>query len=115
MAELSPLDTELLLRDLPELSQVAVESPIYAGGRGLMEYRATGDSSNPAILMLHGLGSSSAGYRAQFAGLSRDFRVIAWNAPGFGASSRIGRDDGSINDYADGVEALLRALELKRL
>jgi pimeloyl-ACP methyl ester carboxylesterase len=115
MAELSPLDTELLSGDLPELSQVAVESPIYAGGRGLMEYRASGDSSNPAILMLHGLGSSSAGYRAQFAGLSRDFRVIAWNAPGFGASSRIGRDDASINDYADGVEALLRALELKRL
>jgi len=115
MAELSPLDTELLSRDLPELSQVAVESPIYAGGRGLMEYRASGDSNNPAILMLHGLGSSSAGYRAQFAGLSREFRVIAWNAPGFGASSRIGSDEASINDYADGVEALLRALELKRL
>jgi pimeloyl-ACP methyl ester carboxylesterase len=115
MAELSPFDTELLSQDLPELAQVAVESPVYAGRRGLIEFRAAGDNGNPAMLMLHGLGSSSAGYRAQFAGLSRDFRVIAWNAPGFGASSKIGRDDASIDDYADALEAFLRALRLKRL
>jgi pimeloyl-ACP methyl ester carboxylesterase len=115
MAELSPFDTELLSQNLPELSQVAVESPVYAGGRGLMEYRAAGDRGDPAILMLHGLGSSSAGYRAQFAGLSRDFRVLAWNAPGFGDSSPIGRDDASIDDYADALEAFLRTLGLKRL
>ena len=115
MTELQSRDSELLSRDLPDLAEVAVESPIYAGGRGLMEYRAAGDRSNPAVLMLHGLGSSSAGYRAQFAGLSSDLRVIAWNAPGFGTSSHIGRNDAGINDYADALEALLRALGLKRL
>jgi pimeloyl-ACP methyl ester carboxylesterase len=115
MAELSPLDTELLSKDLPELAQVAVESRVYAGGRGLMEYRAAGERGNPAMLMLHGLGSSSAGYRAQFAGLFRDFHVIAWNAPGFGDSSQIGRDDACIDDFADALEAFLRALGLKRL
>jgi pimeloyl-ACP methyl ester carboxylesterase len=115
MSEFQPFDSELLSHDLPDLAEVAVESPIYAGGRGLMEYRAAGDRSNPAVLMLHGLGSSSAGYRAQFAGLSADFRLIAWNAPGFGASSHIGRSDAGINDYADALEAFLRALGLKRL
>jgi pimeloyl-ACP methyl ester carboxylesterase len=115
MAELSPLDTRLLSQDLPALSQVIVESPVFAGGRGLVEYRAAGDGSDPAILMLHGLGSSSAGYRAQFAGLSRDFRVLAWNAPGFGDSSQTSRDDASIDDYADALEAFLRTLGLKRL
>jgi pimeloyl-ACP methyl ester carboxylesterase len=115
MAELSPLDTELLSQGLPELSHVAVESPVYADGRGLIEYRAAGDRGNPVMLMLHGLGSSSAGYRGQFAGLSRDFRVLAWNAPGFGDSSPIGRDDASIDDYADALEAFLRTLGLKRL
>jgi pimeloyl-ACP methyl ester carboxylesterase len=114
MAELTPLDTELLSQNLLEPAQVAVESPVYAGGQGLMEYRVAGDRGNPVMLMLHGLGSSSAGYRAQLAGLSRDFRVIAWNAPGFGASSSIGRDDASIDDYADALEALLRALGVKR-
>jgi len=59
MAELSALDASLLSPDLPELSQVAVESPVHADGRGLIEYRAAGDASNPAVLMLHGLGSSS--------------------------------------------------------
>jgi pimeloyl-ACP methyl ester carboxylesterase len=115
MAELSPFDIELLSQDLPELAQVSVESPVYAGRRGLIEYRAAGDRGKPVVLMLHGLGSSSAGYRAQFAGLSRDFHVIAWNAPGFGDSSQIGRDDASIHDYADALEAFLRALGLKRL
>jgi pimeloyl-ACP methyl ester carboxylesterase len=115
MAEFSPLDAELLAQDLPKLAQVAVVSSIYPGQRGQLEYRAAGDDSNPAVLMLHGLGSSSAGYRAQFAGLSRDFHVIAWNAPGFGGSSPISGHGASIDDYADTVEAFLRALRIKRV
>jgi pimeloyl-ACP methyl ester carboxylesterase len=115
MAELSARDTELLSQDLPELSQVAVESPVHADGRGLIEYRAAGDERNPAVLMLHGLGSSSAGYRAQFAGLSRVFHVIAWNAPGFGGSSPIPGHNVGIDDYADALEALLCALRVERL
>jgi pimeloyl-ACP methyl ester carboxylesterase len=81
----------------------------------LIEYRAAGDARNPAMLMLHGLGSSSAGYRAQLAGLSREFHVIAWNAPGFGGSSPISGHSAGIDDYADALEAFLRALHVKRL
>jgi pimeloyl-ACP methyl ester carboxylesterase len=115
MAELSPHDGELLARDLPGLVQVAVASPIYPGQRGQLEYRTAGDPSNPVVLMLHGLGSSSAGHRAQFAGLSRDFHVLAWNAPGFGESSPIAGHDASIDDYADALEAFLRALRVPRV
>jgi pimeloyl-ACP methyl ester carboxylesterase len=115
MAEFSPLDAELLAQDLPKLAQVAVTSSIYPGRRGQMEYRAAGHERNPAVLMLHGLGSNSAGYRAQFAGLSREFYVIAWNAPGFGASSPILGDDAGIDGYAEALEAFLRALRVKRL
>jgi len=115
MAELSPRDAELLAQDLPELAQVAVASPIYPGQCGQVEYRAAGDTRNPAVLMLHGLGSSSAGYRAQFAGLSREFHVIAWNAPGFGGSSPIAGHNASIDDYAEALEAFLRALRVKQL
>src|SRR5712671_6835120 len=115
MAELSPLDVELLAQDLPELAQVAVGSPIYPAQRGQVEYRTAGDASNPAVLMLHGLGSSSAGYRAQFAELSREFHVIAWNAPGFGTSSPIPGHDAGIDDYADALEAFLRSLRVERV
>jgi pimeloyl-ACP methyl ester carboxylesterase len=115
MAELSPLDAELLAQELPALAQVAVESSIYSGRQGQIEYRAAGDATNPAVLMLHGLGSSSAGYRAQFAGLSRDFHVVAWNAPGFGASSPIPGQDAGVDDYANALEGLLRSLGIRRL
>jgi pimeloyl-ACP methyl ester carboxylesterase len=115
MAEFSPLDAELLAQDLPKLAQVAVATSIYSGQRGQVEYRAAGNERNPAVLMLHGLGSSSAGYRAQFAGLSRDFHVIAWNAPGFGGSSPIPGQNASIDDYADALETFLRALRVERL
>jgi pimeloyl-ACP methyl ester carboxylesterase len=115
MVEFSPRDAELLARDLPELAQVTVASPLYPEQRGQVEYRAAGDASNPAVLLLHGLGSSSAGYRAQFAGLSRDFHVIAWNAPGFGGSSPIPGHNAGIDDYAEALEAFLRALRVKRL
>ncbi len=115
MAEFSPRDAELLAQDLPELAQVAVASSIYPGHRGQVEYRAAGDASNSTVLMLHGLGSSSAGHRAQFAGLSPEFQVIAWNAPGFGASSPIPGHNAGIDDYADALEAFLRALRVERV
>jgi len=115
MAGLSPLDAELLAQDLPELAHVTVASSIYPGQRGQVEYRAAGDARNPAVLMLHGLGSSSAGYRAQFAGLFREFHMIAWNAPGFGGSSPIPGHHAVIDDYADALEAFLRALRVERV
>ncbi|MDA9410560.1 alpha/beta fold hydrolase [Bradyrhizobium sp. CCBAU 45384] len=115
MADLSPADAEFLGQDLPALARVDVASSIYSGQQGQIEYRAAGNPSNAAVLMLHGLGSSSAGYRAQFAGLSRDFHVIAWNAPGFGGSSPIPGQDAKIDDYASAVEGLLRALGVRRL
>jgi pimeloyl-ACP methyl ester carboxylesterase len=115
MADLSPPDAELLIQDLPALASVDVASTICSGQQGQIEYRAAGNPSNATVLMLHGLGSSSGGYRAQFAGLSRDFHVIAWNAPGFGGSSPIPGQDAKIDDYASAVEGLLRALGVRRL
>jgi pimeloyl-ACP methyl ester carboxylesterase len=115
VAALSALDVELLTQDLPGLAQTAVTSPIYAGQQGQLEYRSAGDASNPTVMMLHGLGSSSAGYRAQFAGLSRDYHVLAWNAPGFGSSTPILGHDAGIDDYADALEGFLRALRVPRL
>ena len=115
MAELSPVDVELLRQDLPNSFEIAVEAPIYSDRRGLIEYRAAGDRGKPTVVLLHGLGSSSAGYRAQLAGLSRDFHVVAWNAPGFGASSQIDAQDVSADHYADALEAFVRALRVERL
>jgi pimeloyl-ACP methyl ester carboxylesterase len=115
MADLSRADIELLSRDLPGLSAITVLSPLYARGVGQVAYRAAGDAARPSLLLLHGLGSSSAGYRAQLAELSREFHVIAWNAPGFEASTPIGIAAPRMDDYADIAAAFLRALGIERL
>jgi pimeloyl-ACP methyl ester carboxylesterase len=115
MAELSALDADLLAQDLPGLVQLDVASSVFSGHRVQMEYRAAGDPDNPTVLMLHGLGSSSAGYRAQFAALSKELHVIAWNAPGFGNSSPIPGQNADIVDYTHALESLLRALRVQRL
>ncbi len=60
--------------------------------------------------MLHGLGSSSAGYRAQLHGLAGERRIIAWNAPGFGASTRLAVARPGLAAYVDSAIALLDAL-----
>ena len=41
----------------------------------------------PALVLLHGFLSDSRCWRPQLAGLSDQFRVVAWDAPGAGASS----------------------------
>jgi pimeloyl-ACP methyl ester carboxylesterase len=47
-------------------------------------YRRAG--SGPPVLFLHGAFADGRAWRRQLAGLSRDFSVIAWDAPGCGRS-----------------------------
>lgn len=48
-----------------------------------IEYDETGDG--PPIICLHGIGGHKESFRHQLEGLT-DYRVIAWNMPGYGAS-----------------------------
>lgn len=100
-AELSV--TSLLGQPLPPTRTAKLES-------GSLEYRQAGGSSGDTAVLLHGLGSSSAGYRAQLAGLSNERRLVAWNAPGFGASAPLSRAEPEVGDYAASLMALVDAL-----
>lgn len=40
-----------------------------------------------ALVILHGLGNNSQSWRQQLGQLDDEFRVIAWDAPGYGESS----------------------------
>lgn len=111
----SPRDEDILAQPLPELRQVSVASPGYPGGHGVIEYREAGAPGQPALLLMHGIGSSSAGYRAQLAGLQDRYRVVAWNAPGFGASTPLGDLRPDSDNYVDAALAFLKALEVERL
>jgi len=55
-------------------------------GEGLsVSYQRAGDG--PALVLLHGFGYDSRAWRPQIEGLSDQFTVIAWDAPGAGQSS----------------------------
>jgi pimeloyl-ACP methyl ester carboxylesterase len=79
---------------------------IEVGGRSIA-YRRAG-AGNPLVL-LHGAWSDGREWRPQLAGLSDEFDVIAWDAPGCGGS-----DDPpaqmDMADYADAVADLATAL-----
>lgn len=40
----------------------------------------------PALLLIHGIGGSSESWEPLFQPLSRHYRAMAWDAPGYGAS-----------------------------
>lgn len=108
-------DEDLLAQPLPELQTVAVQLPLYAGGSGLVEYREAGPKDRPAVLLMHGIGSSSAGYRAQLAGLRDRYRLIAWNAPGFGNSTPLAEPRPGTNAYVAAAIGMLNALGVEEL
>jgi pimeloyl-ACP methyl ester carboxylesterase len=66
------------------------------------------------LVLLHGIGSNSRSWRRQLLALSADFRVIAWDAPGYGQSSDpIGKP--SMTFYADCLRSFLDALDLRHI
>lgn len=65
--------------------------------------------TGPALVLLHGIGSGAASWQAQFATLSDRYRVIAWDAPGYGGSDMLPGAPMAV-DYAAALDRLLTAL-----
>ena len=63
-------------------------------------YRESGGKDAPALVLLHGIGSTSAGWRLQYGPLGEHFRVIAWDAPGYGGSQPLPGEAPSAEAYA---------------
>lgn len=80
---------------------------------GKLTWREAGRADAPALVLLHGIGSTSPRWEHQFAGLSDAFRVIAWNAPGYRDSDPLPAHTPSANDYAVALAALLDTLGVR--
>jgi len=65
------------------------------------------------VLFLHGIGSNATYYRFQFAALSQHFRVVAWNAPGYGMSDNLRTEQPNDADYAQAVADFTQAVGLQ--
>jgi pimeloyl-ACP methyl ester carboxylesterase len=76
-----------------------------------MAYHRAGDG--PPLMLLHGGYGDGRDWRPQLRGLSDEFDVIAWDAPGCGGSDDP-LADMAMADYADAVADLAAALGLDR-
>jgi pimeloyl-ACP methyl ester carboxylesterase len=100
---------------LPELRFVEIPHRSrgqYDGDR--FSYMESGPAQAPPLILLHGIGSNSTGWRHQFAGLADRFRVIAWNAPGYMLSDNLRAETPGSRDYADALRDFLAALGIER-
>jgi pimeloyl-ACP methyl ester carboxylesterase len=67
----------------------------------------------PPLLLIHGLGGQMGNFTHSLVGLlARDRRVVVFDRPGSGHSTRASTADGSIVRQAELVAELIRALEL---
>jgi pimeloyl-ACP methyl ester carboxylesterase len=83
---------------------------VSVGGKSL-SWREAG--AGPILVLLHGIGSGSASWLFQLEALAKDFRVIAWDAPGYGDSDAFSLDRPVPEDYARALSLLLNALKVK--
>lgn len=84
---------------------------VSVGGKALA-FREAGQGET--LVLLHGIGSGSASWLFQLEELSRERRVIAWDAPGYGDSDAFLLQDPRPEDYARALAVLLGALKVKR-
>lgn len=91
----------------------ALETRTAASGGARFSYLERG--SGAPLVLLHGVGSAARSWRHQLLALSSAFRVIAWDAPGYGESSALAPRIPDADDYAAALETLLQALAVKRL
>jgi len=77
---------------------------------GGISYRETG--AGQALVLLHGIGSSSASWLNQLETL-QGYRLIAWDAPGYGDSDFLPEPSPRAAHYAQALHSFLERLLLK--
>lgn len=68
----------------------------------------------PVLVLLHGIGSNAASFTPLLAELPPSWRILAWNAPGYGGSAPLAKEWPQAQDYAAALEAFLDEIGLKR-
>jgi pimeloyl-ACP methyl ester carboxylesterase len=82
----------------------------------VLSYREAASANSEALplVLLHGIGSGAASWVQQFDGLGASRRVLAWDAPGYGASSPVDAESPVATHYATVLKDWLDALGIER-
>ena len=74
-------------------------------------YRTKGEG--PMLVLLHGIGSGSGSWFHQLHGLADRFRMVAWDAPGYGRTTPLAPETPDASDYASALQLFLSALDIR--
>jgi 2-succinyl-6-hydroxy-2,4-cyclohexadiene-1-carboxylate synthase len=80
----------------------------------ILHHVETGPPDGPPVVLLHGFLGSSADWQQVVAPLAEDFRCIAIDLPGHGASTRLADEAYTWEGALDALEATLAALTIDR-
>jgi pimeloyl-ACP methyl ester carboxylesterase len=82
----------------------------------VLSYREVNRAGNDALplVLLHGIGSGAASWVQQFDALGASRRVLAWDAPGYGASAPVAAPSPAAQDYAAVLKEWLDTLDIER-
>lgn len=98
----------------PDIDQLVATLParIVHVGSNRFSYRTTGTGTT--LVLLHGIGSSSASWIPLMQRLADGFHLVAWDAPGYGESTSLASLSPRAADYGDALAAMLDALSIDR-
>lgn len=87
---------------------------LLADGSGIAWREAGETGSEFAVVLLHGISSGAASWLDVASALSSRVRVLAWDAPGYGASTAIPETSPRDFHYAQALRRSLQALGVRR-
>lgn len=89
---------------------------IWLASQRAVSYREADSAGGNALplVLLHGIGSGAASWVQQFEVLGETRRVLAWDAPGYGASTPVAADSPAAADYEVVLKEWLDALGIER-
>ena len=93
------------MRKIKELPRKTIE--VNGGNVSFIE-----SGSGPVLFLMHGIGGNSRSWTKQFEGLTSKYRIIAWDAPGYGDSEL---RKSNLADYVAAAAGLLAALGVERV
>jgi 3-oxoadipate enol-lactonase len=68
----------------------------------------------PALVFIHGMGGNSRNWKTQYQHFSSRFRVIGWDAPGYGGSDDWDTDQPRVKDYVEEILTFLNILGVEK-